>query len=58
MNEDQLYAVLNGAYNFLVSMPKNRTSCSTIFARISKNGVIGYGNFLTWVNNALAKRFR
>jgi hypothetical protein len=58
LNEDQLYAVLNGAYSFLVSMPKNKTSCSTIFQRISENGTIAYGKFLGWVNAALAKRFR
>jgi len=40
-------------------MPKNRTGISNIYKRINKNNtVVGYGYFLSWVNDALAKRYR
>lgn len=39
-------------------MPKNKTCISNIYKRINKNNTLGYGNFLSWVNDALAKRYR
>ncbi len=58
LTEEQLYAVINGAYNFLVTMPKNRHVVKMIFERISKDGGLTYGGFLGWVNEALAKRWK
>ncbi len=50
LSEEQFYAVINGAYSFLVSMPKNKRVVGIIFERVKKNGVLTYGGFLAWVN--------
>jgi hypothetical protein len=39
-------------------MPKSRNVVEIIFKRISSNGSVSYGNFLSWVKNALARKFK
>lgn len=57
LTEDEVYVVLSNAYKFLSSMPKQRSATGKIFARISKDGAVSYGGFLSWIHHALAAKY-
>ena len=58
LNVDELYVVLNNAYRFLVSMPKNRPAVDSIHARINTNGAVEYARYLNWIHKALAAKYK
>ena len=49
--------VVSNAYKFLSSMSKKRGVVSTIYGRISKDGKLGYGAYMSWVHQALAAKY-
>lgn len=53
-----MYIVFSNAFNFLSSMPKQKSVINTIYQRIGKGNNPSYGNYLGWISLALAKRFR
>lgn len=53
-----MFVVFNNAFNFLSTMPKQKSVVTMIYQRIGKGNDPSYGNYLGWVTLALAKRFR
>ena len=58
LTEEELYIVLSNAFRFLASMPKKKSAVGAIFNRICKDNTVNYGEYMRWINKALAAKYK
>lgn len=55
---EELFIVFSNAFVFLSTMPKSQPAVKAIYGRIGKGSDPSYGDYLGWINRALATKFR
>lgn len=58
MTEGELFVVFSNAFSFLSSMSKSHSRIRIIYERVGKGKDVSYGNYMGWINTALANKFR
>lgn len=52
-----MYVIFSNAFIFL-TMPVSRPVLSIIYKRLGNGSDVSYGGYLSWINLALAKKFK